>query len=642
MATALVCGGLAVLYACGSGPTKGAGPTINVDPAALVFSGVVAGDTVPQTVTVANTGTSDLVIRAITVSGTGYALDDASQKLIPMTIASGADKPFTVTFKGQVSGTPSGTAEITSNDYVTPKLSIPLTASNNGPRIACTPSPIDFALVENRAGPVTATCHNAGTAPFPVESTFLDGSSEFSIDTSLAAGTTLNVGDSFTVTVGYTMSLAGNGKGFFVVKPGTTGMSRGLLPLYGAPVASAGADITVAPLTAVNLDGSRSRAPGNSNGVSSYAWTITRSPTGSKTAAQFMDGTVPQEVKDNDPKCSAGQKTLMSPCFFPDVAGIYTFALTVRDHRADCPLAGSGACQDGSTCCSFSCSGGSCAGTGGICGAGGIGCDIDSTDAADPTHPDLDAEVEIHAIPEAGIYVQLKWDNSPDGDFDLHLVRESAVPLTGRKWNDRQSIQIPPGGIPDGGIPDGGLVLDGGLVPGTAVGNDCYYNNPNPDWGSPDPTNGLACVISADCKHQPYTTCRGSIGLARCIDASDDPRLLIDMTTGGGPEAIEMRLPPSDSYHIGVDHFPNQINTNPGIATVIVFVGGAQVNAYSQQLGVSDFWYVGHLDVPPDLTTATLVPAQVQSSPYQDCSVVGANPCHRGTPSDYPVIPPLP
>ncbi|HEY3352969.1 MAG TPA: choice-of-anchor D domain-containing protein, partial [Polyangia bacterium] len=647
-AAALGCGGLAALYACGSGPTRGAGPSIVTDPPAeVVFAGVVSGDTATRPVTVRNLGSSDLLISGISLNGTdgGFALGDDVDAVKGVSIAPGDERKFTVAYTPRTTGDHSGALEIASNDFVTPRLALNLRSSQKGPRIACTPAFVDFALVENRSGPVTATCRNDGTDPFPVESFFLDGSAEFGapVVTGLSPGDTLGVGQSFTVQVSYTMSLAGNGRGFFVVKPPTAaGVSRGQLPLFGPPVAAAGADITVAPLTLVNLDGSRSRAPGNTAGVSVYTWALTRAPTGSKTADQFTNGEE-QWVKEisagvHEVKCTAGQNKVMAPCFFPDVPGVYTFALKIRDHRADCPL-GRGGCQDPAQCCSFACAAGTCAQTGGVCSAAGSGCDIDSANGVDAAQPDLDHEIGVHAIPAAGIYVQLKWDNN--GDFDLHLARESADPASGRKWNDRSGGSC----TSDSQCSSGKCNIATSSCAGT--GNDCYYNNPNPDWGVLDPTNNQSCLISADCTHLPFSTCRGAGGNNKCIDASDDPRLLIDMTTAGGPEAIEMKLPPIDAYHIGVDHFPNQSDATKGNATIRVFVGGVEIYAdgvagpVTQGLGVSDFWYAGYLVVPAILSDAHFVAANVQTGAVQPCSS-GANPCHRTSAADYPVIPPLP
>jgi hypothetical protein len=648
VAVVLACAGGAALYACGSGPTRGAGPSIATDPASdIIFSGVVSGDTATQPVRVRNLGSSDLVVSALTLSGedSGFELTDV-QAVKGVSIAPGDERRFTVSYTPRTAGEHSGAVEIASNDPVTPRLSLNLRSSQKGPHIACTPAAIDFALVENRQGPVTATCKNDGTDPFPVDSFFLDGSAEFGAPavTGLAPGDTLQVGQSFQVQVSYTLSLGGNGKGYFVVKPSTAGVGRGQLPLFGPPVASAGADPSVTPLTVVTLDGSRSRAPGNTAGVSTYTWDLVVSPSGSKTADQFKSG-LPQAVKENETKCTGGQNAVMSPCFFPDVPGLYTFRLKIRDHRADCPL-GRGSCQDPSQCCSFACTGGACGQSGGICSASGAGCDIDSQNGTetDPTLTSLDSEVTVHAIPAAGIYVQLKWDNN--GDFDLHMVRDAADPASGRKWNDRTG----PSCQSDGQCSSGRC--DPTSQRCTGMGNDCYYNDPNPDWGVPDPTNNLACMISADCTHLPFTTCKGQVASdagvgARCYDGSDDPRLLIDMTTGGGPEAIELKLPPADVYHVGVDHFPNQSDSTRGTATIRVYVGGVEIFAdglggpITQGLGVSDFWYVGYLVVPPVLSDAHFVPALVQTGSVPPCSS-GANPCHRASASDYPAIPALP
>jgi hypothetical protein len=357
--------------------------------------------------------------------------------------------------------------------------------------------------------------------------------------------------------------------------------------------------------------------------VSTYFWDLTKAPAGSKTAEQFRNGE-PQWVKEiGDPpqpevKCAAGQNRVLAPCFFPDVPGIYTFALKVRDHRADCPLAGAGAaCTAPAECCAFTCAG-TCGATGGVCAESGTGCDIDSDNGVDAAFDALDAEMAVHAIPASGVYVQLLWDN--DGDYDLHVVRDAAVPGTGKRWNDRSG--------------------------GVGLGNDCYYGNPNPDWGVADPTTNQACVTSTDCHNQPYTTCRGVAGTNLCVDASDDPRLLIDMITGGGPEAIDIKLPPADVYHIGVDHFPNQMDATRGTATIRVIVGGVEIYAIgmpgpvAQGMSVSDFWYVGRLVVPAILSDAHFEAEPVNAGATGDCNTAGqTNPCHRRNAGDYPVIP---
>jgi hypothetical protein len=617
---------VAALHACGSGPTHGTGPTIQTDPTAeVIFSGVASGDTATQIVTVHNVGSSDLVISGIAVNAdaaAGFGLADDAAEVQGVSIAPGDARTFSVTYTPQNSADHAGTLEISSNDYVTPRLGLQLRSSQKGPHIKCDPTALDFALVANRMGPITATCRNDGTDPFPVESFFIDGSAEFSFESSgLTAGGTLAVGDTFTVTVTYAMSLAANGRAYFVVRPSVSGVSRGQLPLYGPPVASAGADITVPPLEVVNLDGSRSRAPGNV--VTTFFWDLTKAPAGSKTADQFRNGERQWVKEIGDPpqpevKCAAGQNRVLAPCFFADVPGIYTFTLKVRDHRADCPLRGGGAaCGDPAECCSFDCSG-TCAATGGVCAESGTGCDIDSDNGVDTTNAALDSEMAVHAIPASGVYIQLKWDN--DGDYDLHVVRDSAVPSTGKRWNDRSG--------------------------GVGFGNDCYYGNPNPDWGVTDPTTSQTCVTSTDCKSQPYTTCRNISGTNFCVDASDDPRLLIDMITGGGPEAIEMKLPAADTYHIGVDHFPNQVDATKGNATIRVLVGGVEIFAVglagpiTQGLAVSDFWYVGRVIIPPILSEATFEAEPVNSGATADCNTGGqTNPCHRRSGSDYPVIP---
>jgi hypothetical protein len=240
------------------------------------------------------------------------------------------------------------------------------------------------------------------------------------------------------------------------------------------------------------------------------------------------------------------------------------------------------------------------------------------------------------AGPPSGVAVKLWWDN--DGDFDLHLVRDRADPPSGRRWNDRTG----PACQTDSQCSLG--PCDPATHRCTGTGNDCYGNDLDPDWGLPDPTNNQACLVSADCRGLRFSTCRGLPGSARCVDTADDPRLLMDVTGGGGPEVIEMTQPPAGTYHLGVDHFPNNADASKGNATVHVFVDGVEiygeglVDPVSLRLAVNDFWYVGRLVVAPVRADTKLLPEPTQPGAARPCST-GANPCHRDSATDYPAIP---
>jgi hypothetical protein len=124
-------------------------------------------------------------------------------------------------------------------------------------------------------------------------------------------------------------------------------------PVEGEPLANAGPDQLVKPLDWVQLDGRASTDPNNLYPLT-FQWTVVSVPSGSQ--ATLLD------------RASA------TPRFWADLAGDYTFELTVRN-------------------------------------SAGV---WDST-------PD---RVTVTAEPTDGFYVQMSWDNGTDQD--LHLMRSGA------------------------------------------------------------------------------------------------------------------------------------------------------------------------------------------------------------------------
>ena len=72
---------------------------------------------------------------------------------------------------------------------------------------------------------------------------------------------------------------------------------------------------------------------------------------------------------------------------------------------------------------------------------------------------------------------------------------------------------------------------------------DCFWFNPNPNWGSVD-------------------------------SAEDDPIMLLDDVDGAGPEVITLPIPENDTlYHVGVHHW-NDNGYGPSVASVRVWIAG--------------------------------------------------------------------
>lgn len=97
---------------------------------------------------------------------------------------------------------------------------------------------------------------------------------------------------------------------------------------------------------------------------------------------------------------------------------------------------------------------------------------------------------------------------------------------------------------------------------------DCFWFNPNPNWGSFDPA------------------------------VDDDPSLLLDSTDGSGPERLEYQTMEVDTlYRIGV-HAWSDHGFGPIEATLVVSLGGELIYETSVTLKSQDFWEVATLHWP--------------------------------------------
>jgi hypothetical protein len=144
-----------------------------------------------------------------------------------------------------------------------------------------------------------------------------------------------------------------------------------------------------------------------------------------------------------------------------------------------------------------------------------------------------EATVTLNSIPQDALHVQLTWD-SPDYDFDLHVMKD------GGPWCSQQS---------------------------------CYFGNCNasnsffgrPEWdGLPGETDG-------------------------------DPSLDIDDLDGYGPENINIDVPVSGDYTIGVHAYSALVDTET-YATLKVFINGALAYEDSRLMAAGrDFWEVSEV-----------------------------------------------
>ena len=89
-----------------------AAPQITVSPTAINFSSTTTNSSSIQTLTVANTGGSNLSVTGATVSGTSFSISGAS---FPMTIVAGQSAALSVKFAPTTTGTFTGSITVSSN-----------------------------------------------------------------------------------------------------------------------------------------------------------------------------------------------------------------------------------------------------------------------------------------------------------------------------------------------------------------------------------------------------------------------------------------------------------------------------------------------------------------------------------------------
>ena len=164
------------------------------------------------------------------------------------------------------------------------------------------------------------------------------------------------------------------------------------------------------------------------------------------------------------------------------------------------------------------------------------------------------AEKIVKVLPDQAIHVELLWNTPNDkdqtnegpgvgSDMDLHFAHQYAA------TQDHDA--------------------DGKLDPWFADTYDCFWFNPNPQWGSFDPN----------------------------ID--DNPSLDRDDTDGAGPENLNLTLPEDGkTYSVGV-HYYNDFGFGPSTATVNIYVYGQLVwNMTSTSMVGGDLWYASTISWP--------------------------------------------
>lgn len=183
--------------------------------------------------------------------------------------------------------------------------------------------------------------------------------------------------------------------------------------------------------------------------------------------------------------------------------------------------------------------------------------DDSNTKSGQPDCPT--AEFTVVVQPDQAIHVELTWQTPGDedetdvgegagSDLDLHFTHPNA---TG---------------------PD--LDADGAPDPWFDEDWDCFWHNPEPNWGTFTP------------------------------GAGDDPKLDRDDVDGGGPENLNLEAPEDGAIYKIAAHYWDDHGFGPALATVRVFYYAEEIFTQTDvELEERDLWCVGYVNWPDPVVT---------------------------------------
>ncbi|ERS83553.1 hypothetical protein Q667_18880 [Marinobacter sp. C1S70] len=194
-------------------------PRINVGVEELAFGNVQAGLTATQTVTISNTGNSDLGINGISIGGTDSTVFTQTNSCT--TIAPSASCDVDVTFAPSTEGTRNATLIIQSTDAETPSVDVGLTGRGvlaPVPEIGVNPESIDLGrILLGESASAEVTVSNSGNAALQIDSIVLEGANAADFTQSTDC-TTVAAGESCAVQVAFTAASVGVSNANLVIR----------------------------------------------------------------------------------------------------------------------------------------------------------------------------------------------------------------------------------------------------------------------------------------------------------------------------------------------------------------------------------------------------------------------------------------
>jgi hypothetical protein len=279
---------------------------LTISPASLNFSNIPVGTTSTQTVTLGNSGNSDLKINLATLTGTGFGMSGLS---LPKTITAGQNLSFSVQFSPTSTTGSTGSIVFTDNAPGPPQtLTMTGSAVATGSSLGANPGSFNFnSVAVSASSSQTFTLTNSGNATITINQIVTTGpgfsASGLTVGQTIAAGATATLTGTFAPTTkgaasgniaitstatNSTLNIPLSGTG----TQGTLTATPGSIPFGSIPVgASASVPVTLSNTgtSAVSITGHSITgtgftltgwaAPGSLNPGQTTSFTVTFAPT---------------------------------------------------------------------------------------------------------------------------------------------------------------------------------------------------------------------------------------------------------------------------------------------------------------------------------------------------------------------------
>jgi hypothetical protein len=321
---------LVSLTASGNSGTPG---QLSPNPSSVAFGSVKTGSSQTNSVTLSNTGGTDLTVNQATLSGAGFSTNNLA---LPLTLHAGGTASLSVTFAPTRSGNFTGTVTFTTNSTSNVVLPISGTGVASG-QLTANASSLAFGGVQaGNSSRLSETLTNTGGTPVTISQANVSGTG-FSLS-GLSVPVTLTANQSATFNVTFAPTAASAASGAVAIVSDAAG-----LPLN---VALSGTGLAPGSLTA--NPGSASFGNVTDGTSKSLPLTVTNSGGGTVTVSSAAaSGSGFSFTGPNLPvTLNAGQSTTFSANFAPSAAGAASGTLTIHSSATNAtlsvPLAGTG------------------------------------------------------------------------------------------------------------------------------------------------------------------------------------------------------------------------------------------------------------------------------------------------------------